>query len=352
MFETDQTARTPLTAKAKEKPGWVQLSEESDSAGAKGSVLAVAENNFALLKSILDDDKTVEHVLFVGGSPCQGFSRASSNPRGVGDDRSALIWVFQALPKAAAAHLGGRVEVAVVFENVVMYAIDILDSIAKLFGVGPQVANADLWAACDRERKFWSSYPSSPIPRFGSVEPEISKVLKQGWRPHWELEGSSRRARFSTFLKFFPPGISSQNVTKFWKFLFHNYTEQGFVYRPDSPPEILETIREFVRKTMRMKDPNLREAGSAGNKARAELCKWIHAQGNSKSKFLRLLDAYERDLAMGFPAGASSLPSSYIPRHHRASSSTGAASRATRGPPPAAAHILGPLAKHILEKVP
>ena len=93
MFETDRTARALLASKAN---------------GAKGSVFALTENNFALLKSILSGHGTVEHVLFAGGSPCQGFSRASSNPRGVGDDRSALIWVFHALPKAATDHLGGN----------------------------------------------------------------------------------------------------------------------------------------------------------------------------------------------------------------------------------------------------
>ena len=114
MFETDKPARALLTAKAKDHLGWVQLSEESDSTGAKGSVLALTENNCALLRSILDENRTVEHVLFAGGSPCQGFSRASSNPKGVGDERSALIWVFHALPNAAEKHLGNKATVAVV----------------------------------------------------------------------------------------------------------------------------------------------------------------------------------------------------------------------------------------------
>ena len=57
MFETDQTARALLMAKAEEHPGWVQLSEEPDSAGATRSVLALKENNFALFKSIPDDNK-------------------------------------------------------------------------------------------------------------------------------------------------------------------------------------------------------------------------------------------------------------------------------------------------------
>ena len=94
MFGTDETARALLLARAGEHPGWAQLSEEADSTGTTGSVLPLTENNFALFKSILDDNRSIEHVLFAGGSPCQGFSRASSNPKGVGDDRSALTWVF------------------------------------------------------------------------------------------------------------------------------------------------------------------------------------------------------------------------------------------------------------------
>jgi site-specific DNA-cytosine methylase len=349
MFETDVSARALLRAKTEDQPGWVQLSEEPDSTGAKGSVLALAENNFALLKSILDAHNTVEHVLFAGGSPCQGFSRASSNPKGVGDERSALIWVFHALPRAASEHLGRKASVAVVLENVVMYATEIRDNISRLFGLQPQVTNANIWAACDRDRNFWSSYPSAPAPKFGSNEPELTEVLREGWRPLWELEGSSKRHRFSTFLRPFPPGLPSENVTKFWKFPLHSYTEHGLVYRPDAPADVLNKIRDFVHGTIRMKDPNLRELGSTGNRARAELCRWIHQDGNSK--YLRPLDADERDRAMGFPAGASSFPSSYT------SSPSGiefdrCCLTGNAWSPPAAAHILGPLAKHILEKAP
>ena len=98
-----------------------------------------------------------------------------------------------------------------------------------------------------------------------------------------------------------------------------------------------------------MKDPNLRELGSAGNRARAELCKWIHLDGNSE--YLRPLDADERDMAMGFPAGASSLPPSYTPspsgiEFDRCCLTGNAWS------PPAAAYILGPLAEHVLKKIP
>ena len=41
MFETDRTARALLASKAKDYPGWIQLSGEPDSTGARGSVLAL-----------------------------------------------------------------------------------------------------------------------------------------------------------------------------------------------------------------------------------------------------------------------------------------------------------------------
>ena len=50
-----------------------------------------------------------------------------------------------------------------------MYAKDIQDNFTKLLCVTPQVANANLWGACDRDRNSWSSYPSVPLPRLGSV---------------------------------------------------------------------------------------------------------------------------------------------------------------------------------------
>ena len=41
-----------------------------------------------------------------------------------------------------------------VLGNVVMYAIGTQANITKFLGMEPQVANANLWAACDRGRNF------------------------------------------------------------------------------------------------------------------------------------------------------------------------------------------------------
>ena len=145
-------------------------------------------------------------MLFAGGSPCQGFSKANPNSKGVRDPRSALSWVFHALSATALAHLRGRASVAAVLENIVMKSSAIEENIAKLLGTTPQIANANLWTVCDRDRNFWSSYPAFLLPGPGEVPPDFDAILSPGWRLMWELTGSNRRPRFSCFLRPWPPG--------------------------------------------------------------------------------------------------------------------------------------------------
>ena len=75
-----------------------------------------------------------------------------------------------------------------------------------------------------------------------------------------------------------------------------------------APPAVLKKIEGFV-EGMRSNDRDLRSRGSAVHSARSDLCKWIHADGGSK--YLRPLNADERDLALGFPAGTSRLPAGH-----------------------------------------
>ena len=143
---------------------WLVLSHATDISGNAGSATSLADNDFRLLKSTLDSHKGISHVLFAGGSPCQGFSRANLGGKGVRDLRSAPIWVFHALPAAAMSHLGDRASVAVLLENVIMQEPAVTGKITKLLGTFPQRAYANLWTAGDRDRTFWSSYPESPLP--------------------------------------------------------------------------------------------------------------------------------------------------------------------------------------------
>ena len=346
MFETDPPARALLAAKAGSS-GWLNLSDDRDTSGETGSVLALTDNNCRLLRTTLDHHKEVTHVLFAGGSPCQGFSRANPNSKGVRDPRSALIWVFHALPAAAMAHLGGRASVAVVLENVVMKNSSIEGNVSRLLGSTPQLANANLWTSCDRDRNFWSSYPSSPLPDSGGPQPDFDAVLFPGWRPLWELTGSNRRPRFSCFLRPWPPGGPQENITSFWKFSLHRYDDHGLVYRPDSPPEVLKKIVELV--TGASNNKAVKQQGSAAHSSRADLCNWIHAGGGDK--YLRPLNANERDVALGFPSGASRLPTGY-PTNKLGEEFERCLLSGNAWSPPAAAHVLKHLSRHILEGSP
>ena len=61
-----------------------------------------------------------------------------------------------------------------------------------------------------------------------------------------------------------------------------------------------------MTSSIRINTSNLRQSGSPAQKARGDLCRWIHCSGGSE--VLRPLFGWERDLALGFPRGASSLP--------------------------------------------
>ena len=89
MFETESVARSVLASKVASCPDHLVLSDWADSAGQAGSVLALVEDGGQLLRHILDSHPLATHVLFAGGSPCQGLSRAKSNAKGVYDERSA-----------------------------------------------------------------------------------------------------------------------------------------------------------------------------------------------------------------------------------------------------------------------
>ena len=90
----------------------------------------------------------------------------------------------------------------------------------------------------------------------------------------------------------------------------------------------------------------IKKSGAPGNLARADLCKWIHAGG--AHKFVRPLNADERDLSLGFPPGSSKLPEDQTIHKHGEEFERGNLT-GNAWSPPAAAHVLGHLAKHILE---
>ena len=181
QFETDEYCRSLLIEHS--VPGFV-LSGRRDEHGMVGSVLALVENAFALLQNILSRYPNLIHVLVAGGSPCQGFSLANPNAKGVKDPRSALIWVFHAIAWRLPGLLPRGATLALFLENVRMHAVT-RNSVSKLFGIEAREIDAELFGMCSRPRNFWNAYAVSdaPPPRTGSP----GDVLEPGWRPLWEL---------------------------------------------------------------------------------------------------------------------------------------------------------------------
>ena len=351
MYETDPASRSILQEKARSEPDYLVLSGKKDSEGHVGSVLALTENDCQLLRDILSEHSSISHLLIAGGSPCQGFSRANPFPRGVSDERSALIWVFHAIACAARDLLLGKASVAVVLENVIMHKdCKVPSNISDLFGIQPQFPNSRLWAHCDRDRSYWSSYRADPLPPATEFQPDFSSVLKAGWRPLWELCGDRPRSRLSTFLRPFAPNAPHENVTEFWKYPLHRYDESGLLYLSTAPPKDLDEIRGYIQSSIRIKDPEqIRHSGSAANRSRKRVCDWIHSGGGSR--VLRPPDPEERELALGFPRGASRTPSGFQSSELGADFDSGCLT-GNAWSPPAAAHVLRPLADHVLQGTP
>ena len=115
----------------------------------------------------------------------------------------------------------------------------------------------------------------------------------------------------------------------------------------NSSDEILEKIQALVTGASKAK--SMRQTGSADHSSRSDLCNWIHSEGGDK--YLRPLNADERDLALGFPSGASLLPVNY-PTNKLGVEFERCLLTGNAWSPPAAAHVLQHLSRHIREGIP
>jgi site-specific DNA-cytosine methylase len=93
--------------------------------------------------------------LLMGGSPCQGFSRAGSKKYG-DDPRSKLFFEYHSCLRSISPHW-------FLFENVVMRQ-EWQDIISGYLGVGPIQINSALVSAQNRERLYWTNIPVSCCP--------------------------------------------------------------------------------------------------------------------------------------------------------------------------------------------
>ena len=117
------------------------------------------------------------------------------------------------------------------------------------------------------------------------------------------------------------------------------------MYRVDASIQELDNIRRLVLNNMRAStaDDALRRPGSEAVKLRGAVADLIHCHGGDA--FLRPLNGDERDLALGFPRGASAV----VGQPFEAPSSQWSRGLLTGNAwsPPAAAVFLQPLADHI-----
>lgn len=92
--------------------------------------------------------------LLIGGSPCQGFSKAGKN-LGFNDPRSRLLFEFVSIKNA----LNPR---WFLLENVGMKSSD-ANFVSALLGVQPVQIDSALFSAQTRKRTYWTNIPIAPI---------------------------------------------------------------------------------------------------------------------------------------------------------------------------------------------
>ena len=125
------------------------------------------------------------------------------------------------------------------------------------------------------------------------------------------------------------------------------YNEQGLVYRPDSPPDVITQLKSLVVSNMRIDTSDLKKPGGKAVALRAKVSDFIHKQGGISH--LRPLSPSERDRALGFPDTASALEDD--PDHTALDWGRMDASGSSFAVK-VVEHIFSPLADHILRDVP
>jgi len=113
--------------------------------------------------------------LLMGGSPCQGFSKAGAN-QGFDDPRSKLLFEFLNIK----AHLKPRWWL---LENVRMKQSD-QDLISALIGVKPVEINSALFSAQNRKRLYWTNIPIAAIVDAGIMFWMIREYDVEKQRPY------------------------------------------------------------------------------------------------------------------------------------------------------------------------
>lgn len=135
--------------------------------------------------------------LFIGGSPCQGFSLAGKQ-LAFDDPRSKLFFEFVRLYEECKKINPG---IKFLLENVCM-AEEHENVISKILDVNPILINSALLSAQNRERNYWTNINAKPVGLFGDMVPQIMQPKdKKILLPHILEENPNEKYFLSEKLK-------------------------------------------------------------------------------------------------------------------------------------------------------
>lgn len=136
--------------------------------------------------------------LLIGGSPCQGFSKAGYN-KGFDDIRSQLFFDYVSIKAAIKPKW-------FLLENVKMKKQD-CDLVTMLMGVEPIEIDSALFSAQRRKRLYWTNIPIAPIVDKGVMFWAIREYDVEAQRPYKMNRTPSRERMWSNGI-----GSNSQGI--------------------------------------------------------------------------------------------------------------------------------------------
>lgn len=140
------------------------------------SAIKISEKNYPDIIRLGDvtqvSAKTLPKIdLLIGGSPCQGFSRAGKCLN-FDDPRSKLFWEYVRILKEIREI---NPDVKFLLENVKMKN-EWSDIISEALGVKPVEINSKIVSAQNRLRMYWTNID---IPEFNITDPPLSSILEE-----------------------------------------------------------------------------------------------------------------------------------------------------------------------------
>jgi DNA (cytosine-5)-methyltransferase 3A len=126
------------------------------------AAMKISENNYPDTVQIgdvtkVDGKKYIGIDMLIGGSPCQGLSRAKTDRQNLNDSRSRLFYEYVRI-------LNESNPKYFLLENVKMDK-DSEDEFTKLLGVSPIEINSALVSAQNRIRLYWTNIPNVILPQ-------------------------------------------------------------------------------------------------------------------------------------------------------------------------------------------